>query len=101
MGVTCEFDIGSAARLTCRCVNVLLQAFRGCTCHVPRAADRPRIGTIGVPADRPVDWCHPRPDRTSRSGAIHQSAWTYILTDTQTPSAQLFSTDPPEEIFVH
>ena len=38
MGVTCEFDIGSAPRLTCRCVNILLQAFSGR--HVPRATCR-------------------------------------------------------------
>ena len=72
---------------------------------MPRAANRSRIGTIVVPADRRVGRYHPRPDRTSRSGAIHQSAWTMDihtdwLTDRQTPSDQLFSTDPPEEIFV-
>ena len=35
MGVTWELDIGSAPCLTCRCVNVFLQAFSGR--HVPRA----------------------------------------------------------------
>ena len=38
MGVTCEFNIGSAPRLTCRCVNVFLQAFSGR--HVPGATCR-------------------------------------------------------------
>ena len=51
---------------------------------MPRAANRPWIGTSIVPAFRGVDRYHPRPDQTSHSGAIHQSAWTYILTDSLT-----------------
>ena len=38
MHVTCVFDIGSATRLTCRCVNVFLQTFS--RLHVPRATCR-------------------------------------------------------------
>ena len=38
MGVTCEYDIGSAPRLTCRCVNNFLQTFT--RRHVPRATCR-------------------------------------------------------------
>ena len=66
-----------------------------------RAAGRPRIGAIIVPADRRVDRGHPGPDGTGRSDAINENAWTDTLTDTQTRSDQLFFTDPPEEIFVH
>ena len=55
-------------------------------------------GTIVVPAFWRVEWCHAGPDRTSRSGAIPENAWTHIQTNT---SGQLFFTDPPVEIFVH
>ena len=68
---------------------------------MPRAADRSATGTIVVPAVRRVDHCIARPDQTSRSDAIPENPWTDTLTDRQTHQAQLFSTDPPEEIFVH
>ena len=66
--VTCKFGFGAASRLTCRSVNNFLQAFT--RQHVPRAADRPVIGTIVVPAVWHVDRCHTGPDRTSRSDAV-------------------------------
>ena len=47
---------------------------RGGTCHVPRAAGRPATGTNVVRAFRRVDRYHPRPDRTSRSGAMPGNA---------------------------
>ena len=81
MRVTCEFEVGSAPRLTCRGAKKFLQAFTRRHVHVPRATNRPRIGTIIVPAERCIDRWYPGPDRTSRSGAIHQSACTDTLTD--------------------
>ena len=91
------------------CSKIFGRPSRGGTCHVPRAANRPWIGTIVVPAFRDVDRYHPRHDQTSRSHVIHKSPWTDTLTDRRclkivgrkvAPSDQLFSTDPPEEIFV-
>ena len=59
------------------CSKIFGRPLRGCTCHVPRATGRPETGTIIVPAFRRVDRCHPRADRTSRSGAMPGSAWTH------------------------
>ena len=50
-------------------------------CHVPCATNRLMAGTIVVPAFWRVEWCHAGPDRSSRSGAIPENAWTHILTD--------------------
>ena len=60
-------------------------------CHVPCATNRLMAGTIVVPAFWRVEWCHAGPDRTSRSGAIPENAWTHILTDRQTRPANYFS----------
>ena len=57
---------------------------------MPRAAGRPATGTILVPAFRRVHRCHPRVDRTSRSGAILGNAWTHRQTDKHDP-ANFFS----------
>ena len=64
---------------------------RGGMCHVPCATNRLMAGTIVVPAFGRVEWCHAGPDRTSRSGAIPENAWTHILTDRQTRPANYFS----------
>ena len=68
---------------------------RGGMCHVPCATNRLMAGTIVVPAFWRVEWCHAGPDRTSRSGAIPENAWTHILTDwltdRQTRPANYFS----------
>ena len=63
---------------------------RGGMCHVPCATNRLMTGTIVVPAFWRVEWCHAGPDRTSRSGAIPENAWTHILTDKHGP-ANFFS----------
>ena len=60
-------------------------------CHVPCATNRLMAGTIVVPAFWRVEWCHSGPDRTIRSGAIPENAWTHILTDRQTRPANYFS----------
>ena len=77
MRVTCEFGVGGAAHVTCRCVRFFCRPSRGGTCHVPRAADRPKTDTIIVPVDRRVEWCLAGLDRTSRSNAIPGNAWTH------------------------
>ena len=68
---------------------------RGGMCHVPCATNRLMSGTIVVPAFWRVEWCHAGPDRTIRSGAIPENAWTHILTDwltdRQTRPANYFS----------
>ena len=58
---------------------------------MPCATNRLMAGTIVVPAFWRVEWCHAGPDRTSRSGAIPENAWTHILTDRQTRPANYFS----------
>ena len=101
--VTCEFGIGGFLRLTCRCVRIFFASFHSAaraTSHVPPADPRPAplsfrrfgasIGATSVPigpADRPLF-----PEMLGH---------THTQTDSQTPAAQLFFADPPEEIFVH
>ena len=100
--VTCEFGLCDSHRLTSRGAQkflVDLHAAARAKCHVPPID--PRQAPSVVPAFRRVHRCHPGPDRTSRSGAIPGNAWTHRQTDSQTPAAQLFFADPPEEIFVH
>ena len=58
---------------------------------MPCATNRLMAGTIVVPAFWRVEWCHSGPDRTIRSGAIPENAWTHILTDRQTRPANYFS----------
>ena len=101
--MTCKFGIGGALRLTCRCVRIFLQAFTRrhvprATCHrsTPDRAGRPSsfrrseasIGATPVPIGPAVRTLFPE-----MLGHTH--------THSQTPAAQLFFADPPEEIFVH
>ena len=80
MGVTCEFDIGSAPRLTCRCVNVFLQTFSGR--HVPRATCRQSTPDwhqrrSGVSGRRPV----PPPSRSNQPFGRYSPKCLDIHTD--------------------
>ena len=60
---------------------------------MPCAAGRPATGTMDVPAFRRVDRYHPGPNRTSRSGAIHKSAWTHKF-HISNAAAKLLPTNP-------
>ena len=62
---------------------------RGGTWHVPRGTWRHVTNAIVVPALWRIFWCLSRPDRTVRSGAIHESPWTDIHTHRQTGPAEL------------
>ena len=101
--VTCEFRICGAPRVTCRGVRkflVDLHAAARATCHVPPADQRPApspfrrfgasIGATPVPIGPAV-----------RAQCPEMLEHTHTQTDSQTPAAQLFFADPPEEIFVH
>ena len=101
--VTCEFRICGAPRVTCRAVRnflVDLHAAARATCHVPPINPRQAppsfrrfgasIGATPVPIGPAVRALFPE-----------MLGHTDTHTDSQTPAAQLFFTDPPEEIFVH
>ena len=101
--VTCEFRICGAPRVTCRAVRnfwVDLHAAARATCHVPPTNPRPAplsfrrfgasIGATPVPIGPAVRALFPE-----------MLGHTDTQTDSQTPAAQLFFSDPPEEIFVH
>ena len=102
--VTCEFQICGAPRVTCRAVRkflVDLHAAARATCHVPPADPRPApssfrrfgasIGATRSRSDQPF----------GRYARKCLNTHTHTQTDSQTPAAQLFFADPPEEIFVH
>ena len=102
--VTCEFRICGDARMTCRGVRTFLvdlHAAARATCHVPPADPRPApmsfrrfdasIGAIPAPIGPAVRALCPE----------MLGHTTHTQTDSQTPAAQLFFADPPEEIFVH
>ena len=69
-------------------------------CHVPCATNRLMTGTIVVPAFWRVEWCHAGPDRTSRSGAIPENAWTHILTDKHGPANYFSPTHRRKSSFI-
>ena len=101
--VTCEFRICGAPSVTCRGVRkflVDLHAAARATCHVPPIDPRQAppsfrrfvasIGATPVPIGPAVRALFPE-----------MLGHTDTQTDSQTPAAQLFFSDPPEEIFVH
>ena len=96
--MTCKFEISGPHRLTCRAVRKLLQAFT--RRHVPCATNRLMTGTIVVPAFWRVEWRHAGPDRTSRSGAIPENAWTHILTDKHGPANYFSPTHRRKSSFI-
>ena len=100
---TCEFGLSDSHRLTSRGAQkflVDLHAAARATCHVPPADPRPApmsfrrfgasIGATPVPIGPAV-----------RALCPEMLGHTHTQTDSQTPAAQLFFSDPPEEIFVH
>ena len=102
MRVTCEFGFSDSPRLTCRAVRkflVDLHAAARATCHVPPIDPRQAppsfrrfgasIGATPVPIGPAVRALFPE-----------MLGHTDTQTDSQTPAAQLFFSDPPEEIFV-
>ena len=69
--------------------SVFAKGSRGGTWHVPRSTWRHVTNAIVVPALWRIFWCLLRPDRTVRSGAIHESPWTDWHTYWQTGPAEL------------
>ena len=67
---------------------------------MPCATNRLMTGTIVVPAFWRVEWCHAGPDRTSRSGAIPENAWTHILTDKHGPANYFSPTHRSKSSFI-
>ena len=100
--VTCEFGLSDSHRLTLRgakCVLVDLYGAARATCHVPPADPRPApwsfrrfgasIGTTPVPIGAAVRaLCLEMLGHTDRHSHKHHPA-------------NIFFSDPPEEIFVH
>ena len=89
--------------MTCRCVRIFFVSFHAAaraTSHVPPIDARPApssfrrfgasIGATPVPIGPSVRALFPE-----------MLGHTDRQTDSQTPDAQLFFADPPEEIFVH
>ena len=77
---------------------------RGGTWHVPRGTWRHVTNAIVVPALWRIFWCLSRPDRTIRSGVIHESPWTDPPTHPPThKQARPSCKNPPypEEISIH
>ena len=56
--------------------SVFAKGSRGGTWHVPRGTWRHVTNAIVVPALWRIFWCLSRPNRTVRSGVIHESPWT-------------------------
>ena len=101
--VTCEFGLSDSHRLTSRGAQkflVDLHAAARATCHVPPIGPRQAppsfrrfgasIGATRVPIGPAV-----------RALGPEMLEQTHTQTDSQTPAAQLFFSDPPEEVFVH
>ena len=77
---------------------------RGDTWHVPRGTWRHVTNAIVVPALWRIFWCLSRPNRTIRSGVIHESPWTDPPTHPPThKQARPSCKNPPypEEISIH
>ena len=80
--------------------NGFAKGSRGGTWHVPRGTWRHVTNAIVVPALWRIFWCLSRPDRTIRSGVIHESPWTSGQTHKQArPSYK--NPPSPEEISIH